>query len=120
LSWRKACLSVLTILLVGTRSLAQDLEPRVYAASPVGTTFVGIGFGRSSGDVTFDPTIPITNVHAALYASALAISHTFPLLTRQTLLSMALPYVWGNVTGDERKQELFIDPAWAICGCAIQ
>jgi len=79
---------------------AQDLEPRVYSASPVGTTFLQIAYGRSSGDVVFDPTIPITNVEATLYSPTVGVSHTFGLFGRQTLFSAALPYVWGNVTGE--------------------
>jgi len=82
------------------RAFAQDLEPRVYAASPVGITFVGLGFGRTTGDVTFDPSIPVTNVHAKLNAPTASISHTFGIFGRQTLLTAALPYVWGNVSGD--------------------
>ena len=88
------------ILFVGLQALAQDLEPRVYSASPVGTTFLGVGFGRSSGEVTFDPTIPVTNVNAALYSPTISVSHTFGVFHRQTLFSAALSYVWGNVTGD--------------------
>jgi hypothetical protein len=59
-----------------------------------------IGFGRSSGDVVFDPTIPVTNVEATLHSPAIGLSHTFGLFGRQTLLSASIPYVWGNVTGD--------------------
>ena len=79
---------------------AQDLEPRAYSASPVGTSFLQIAYIRSSGAITFDPTIPITNVHAAYGAPAIGISHTFGLFRRQSLFSAAFPYVWGNVSGD--------------------
>ena len=98
--WKITCVLLLTCLTVSARTLAQDLEPRVYSASPVGTTFLGINFGRSSGDVTFDPTIPITNVNASFYSPTLMISHTFSLFHRQTLFSGGFPYVWGNITGD--------------------
>jgi Putative MetA-pathway of phenol degradation len=99
LRWRRLCLSLLLIPL-GVRLFAQDLEPRVYAASPVGTTFVGMGFGRTTGDVTFDPTIPVTNVTARFNAPTFSLSHTFALAHRQTLFTAALPYVWGNLTGE--------------------
>jgi len=88
------------ITLFSARGTAQDLEPRVYSASPVGTSFLQFGFGRNSGDVTFDPTIPITNVHASFYSPTVGASHTFGLFGRQSLLSAAIPYIWGNVTGD--------------------
>ena len=78
----------------------QDLEPRAYSASPVGTTFVGVGFGRSSGDISFDPTVPITNAKATLYSPVLGMGQTFGLFGRQALFTAALPYAWGNVSGD--------------------
>lgn len=81
------------------RADAQQLEPRAYSASPVGTSFLSVGFSRSTGDVTFDPSIPITNVNATLHFSTVGLSHTFRLFGRQTLFSAAIPYVWGNITG---------------------
>lgn len=93
-------LAALLSLLSSICASAQDLEPRVYSASPVGTTFLQFAFGRSAGEVVFDPTIPITNVQATLYSPTVGVSHTFGLLGRQTLFSAALPYVWGNVTGE--------------------
>ena len=79
---------------------AQDLEPRAYSASPVGTSFVGLAFARSTGDISFDPTIPITNVKAAINAPVVGLGRTFGVLGRQALLTGALPYAWGNVSGD--------------------
>jgi len=84
---------------------AQDLEPRAYSASPVGTSFVGIAFGRSSGDIAFDPTLPITNAKATLYSPALGLGHTFGLFGRQSLLTVVLPYAWGNASGDVGNQQ---------------
>lgn len=98
MGWRMALAALISVLSSICAS-AQDMEPRAYSASPVGTTFLQIAYGRSSGDVVFDPTIPITNVQATLYSPTVGASHTFGLFGRQTLFSAALPYVWGNVTG---------------------
>ena len=87
------------------RAAAQDLEPRAYSVSPVGTSFAGIAFSRSSGDVSFDPTIPITNAEATLYSTALGLGHTFGVFGRQALITAALPYVWGNASGDVGNQQ---------------
>ena len=84
---------------------AQDLEPRAYSASPVGTSFAGIGFGRSSGDISFDPTIPITNASATLYSPAVGLGHTFGVFGRLALLTATLPYAWGNASGDVGNQQ---------------
>jgi hypothetical protein len=61
--------TVMVLLLIGA-ARAQDLEPRAYSPSPVGTTFAGFSFGRSSGDISFDPTVPITNAQATLYSTS--------------------------------------------------
>lgn len=83
---------------------AQDLEPRAYSPSPVGTSFIGIGLGRSSGDIAFDPTLPITNASATLYSPVLGVGHTFGVFSKQALLTAALPYAWGNVSGEVGEQ----------------
>jgi hypothetical protein len=101
-------LSVIPILLVTACSVAQELEPRAYSPSPVGTTFVVVGFGRSTGDVTFDPSIPINDVHAVLNSSFLGLGQTFGLFGRQALVTASLPYAWGKVTGQVGEQSGFI------------
>lgn len=91
---------LLVMLALAPAARAQELEPRAYSPSPVGTSFLVVGFGRSSGGVTFDPTIPITDVQATLYAPLVGIGHSFGLFGRAALITAGLPYVWGDVTGD--------------------
>lgn len=79
---------------------AQDLEPRAYSPSPVGTNFLGVNFSRSTGSVLFDPSIPVTDVRAHLNSPALGLGHTFGMWGRQALFTAALPYVWGDVEGE--------------------
>ncbi|RZU40844.1 outer membrane putative beta-barrel porin/alpha-amylase [Edaphobacter modestus] len=94
-----------TLLTSALAAAAQDLEPRAYSASPVGTNFIGIGFGRSSGEVAFDPTLPITNANATLYSPALGVGRTFGVLGKQALFTSTLPYAWGNISGDVGDQQ---------------
>lgn len=91
---------VWTMLMSALVAAGQDLEPRAYSASPVGTNFVGIGFGRSSGDIAFDPTLPITNANATLYSPVVGVGRTFGVFGKQGLFAATLPYAWGNVSGD--------------------
>jgi hypothetical protein len=93
-------LSLFCVFKLPPSATAQDLEPRAYSASPTGTSFVGIGFGRSSGDISFDPSVPITNASATLYSPVLGLGQTFGVLGRQALVTAALPYAWGNASGD--------------------
>jgi len=98
------------LLVVGIAALssvgaaAQDLEPRAYSPSPIGTNFVGFGFGRSSGDITFDPAVPLTDVKGTFYTPALGLGRTFALFGRQALATAALPYAWGDVSGNVGEQ----------------
>src|SRR5579864_8207704 len=57
-------------LLWSALASAQEMEPRAYSAVPVGTNFVGIGYARSSGGFSVDPSLPITNVQARINAYA--------------------------------------------------
>jgi hypothetical protein len=82
----------------------QDLELRAYSASLVDTSFVGIAFGRSSGDIAFDPTLPISNVDATIYSPVLGRGHTFGVFGKQALFTGTFPYAWGNISGDVGEQ----------------
>ena len=91
--------------LLSAGAMAQDLEPRAYSASPVGTRFAGVGFGRSSGDITFDPAVPITNVQGTFYTPVVGLGTTFGFFGRQALVTAGVPYAWGNVSGDVGEQK---------------
>jgi hypothetical protein len=94
---------VMTIVIACSAS-AQELEPRAYSPSPVGTGFLVFGFAQSRGGVTFDPTIPVTNVRATLNAPVVGLGQTFGLFGRQSLITASLPYVWGRVSGQVGEQ----------------
>lgn len=78
---------------------AQSLEPRAYSPSPVGANFALVSFAESSGTVLLDSEAPFDNVTAKLDASALGYGHTFSLLGRQALISVAVPYIRGTLQG---------------------
>lgn len=92
------------VLAGAVSAAAQELEPRAYSPSPVGTTFLLVGIGRSAGDISFDSTIPIDG-NAILYFPTLAIGRTFGLFGRQALITAAQPYVWGSASGDVGEQQ---------------
>jgi hypothetical protein len=83
---------------------AQDLEPRAYSSSPIGTTFLVAGLVRSSGDVIFDPSIPVDDVSAEVYAATIGIGRTFDAAGRLGQLAVVLPYSWGEVEGSVQEQ----------------
>lgn len=87
------------ILLLGAFAVAQELEPRSYSPAPVGTNFVVINYGRATGSVVLDPTIPVTNASAKFDSTTLGYSHVFGFLGRQASISLGVPYVWGTAEG---------------------
>ncbi|HTF66528.1 MAG TPA: transporter [Edaphobacter sp.] len=94
------------LLSPGPRSAAaQELEPRAYSASPVGVNFLAVGFTRSTGAVTFDPTIPVTDVQAHLNIPTLGLGHTFGIWGRQALVTAGMPYAWGDLEGNVAEQQ---------------
>ncbi len=91
--------TALGVLAFAGPGTAQDLEPKAYAASPVGAVFVIAGFARSSGSVLTDPTLPVSDVNAKIDAALVAGGYTFGLFRRLALASAVLPYTSGDVTG---------------------
>lgn len=93
---------LLLLLLAGAshKAPAQELEPRAYSPNPVGANFVLVGYVRSSGDVVFDPSLPFSDVEAQLNAATVGYGHTFGLFGRSANVAVAVPYVWGDVSGN--------------------
>ncbi len=81
-------------------ALAQELEPRAYVATPIGTTFLVLSDTQASGSAVFDATSPFSNVHASFYEAAVSVGQVFSLAGRQSSLLVAVPYARGDVTGD--------------------
>ena len=90
---------VWSLVSIASEAGAQELEPRAYAANPIGVTFAGFAVIYSTGDVVLEPTSPITNVSAKLYIGTLGAGGTFPLFGRTASLGVGIPYAWGKVSG---------------------
>jgi len=91
--------SVLSLLLETGALWAQDLDPRAYSVTPTGANVVGIGFGRTWGDVTFDPSLPVSDVTARLGAVSLGYYRSIDFFGRSANLRVAFPYGWGHLEG---------------------
>jgi len=79
---------------------AQDLEPRAYSPSPVGTTFLVVTGTRSTGGVLTDPSIALTDVAAQLDMCVVGAGYSFALLGKSALVLGAVPMTWATVTGE--------------------
>jgi hypothetical protein len=81
-------------------AMAQELEPRAYSPSPVGTTFLVASDSKSSGSAVFDAASPFSDVHANFSVATLSAGRVFGIAGRQSSLLLALPYAWGDVSGN--------------------
>ncbi len=91
--------ALVCLLACGGSTRAQDLEPKAYSASPVGAAFLVVGLSRSSGSVLTDPTLPLRDIEAKINGLPLASGYTFGLLGKLALVTVAVPYAWGDVSG---------------------
>lgn len=94
----QALLAVL--LLHATTVRAQELEPRTYSPSPIGTNFLGLAYNRLTGDVLTDPSLPISNVQAQINTVALGYVRTFGLADHTASLGVVIPGVSGDLSGN--------------------
>jgi len=88
-----------TILACRTGCAAQELEPRAYSISPLGTNYVVVGFTRSAGDVSFAPTLPIEDARATLFGTFLGYGRSVNAFGRTANIAVTVPYAWGNLQG---------------------
>ena len=63
--WAIIIASLWGMLISADSASAQELEPRIYAPAPVGTTIVLAGLGGSKG-ILLDPFLDVANVEADL------------------------------------------------------
>src|SRR5262245_43830596 len=92
-----ACLVI--TMCAGSTAVAQDLEPRAYAAAPVGLNFLAVVGGRSSGGVVVDPSLPVEDVEATVTTLAIGAGRTMSLFGRTALFVAAVPYAWVDASG---------------------
>jgi len=87
-------------VLAGTSAVfGQELEPRVYLASPVGSNVVVVAAARSTGDVILDPTIPIEDVRARVGAIVFGYYRTFGVFGRSASFGGTAPMLRASAQG---------------------
>jgi hypothetical protein len=89
---------IAAVLMAGPAA-GQELEPRAYSPSPVGTTFVIVSATRSAGGVFADPSAPITDVEATVGILGATVGRTFGIAGKQAMILGVLPIVWGEASG---------------------
>jgi hypothetical protein len=91
-------LAALFWLAAGT-CMAQDLEPRRWSHLPTGLNVVGVGGGRTDGDIFFDPLLRIEDATFELYALGVSYVRTFEWLGKSSRIDLRVPYANGRWEG---------------------
>jgi hypothetical protein len=79
---------------------AQELEPRAYSPAPVGLNFALVAYGRSTGEVLTDPSLPVQDIEAELDVGVAGYGRTFGIAGHQASFVVAAPYIWGDISGN--------------------
>lgn len=103
LIFRIALLALLSVLTVAGAA-AQDLEPKAYTASPTDAAFLVLGVSRLTGGLVFEPTLPVSDVEARFGAGVAAGGYTFGLAGKLALVTAAVPFATGEVSGNVQEQ----------------
>ncbi len=86
------------------RAGAQEMEPRAFSISPIGTNYLIAGYSRSTGSVSTDPSLPLSNVEAVITSGILGYQRTFGLAGRTASAALLVPFLNGDVRGDLEDQ----------------
>ena len=83
-------------VLTATAVHAQDLEPRLYANTPVGLNFLIAGYSYSQGNVLADPSVPLTNGEVTVHSAVLAYARSLDLWGLSGKVDAVLPYACAS------------------------
>lgn len=78
---------------------AQELVPAAYTPAPYGINLLTFATNYRSGDVTFDPSLPIDDANAWVSASSLAYVRTMSIGGQSANIGVMAPYVVGHIEG---------------------
>ena len=81
--------AILAAMSTGTR--AQDLEPRLYANTPIGLNFLVAAYTYSHGGLATDPSFPLTDADLEINAAIFAYARSFEMWGQSAKFDAVLP-----------------------------
>jgi hypothetical protein len=101
-------LSSLTVMLAMTAT-AQELVPAAYTPAPAGVNVVTLTGGYSSGDMSFDPSLPVEDASARINGFSVSYGRSFGLLGRSATITVIAPYVVGELEGVYIGEQTYVE-----------
>ena len=89
----------MAMLVVSATAAAQELEPGAYTVSPVGINLFNAGYSVNSGEVAFDPSLPVENASATIHTVMLSYGRAIGLAGRSGTVLVAVPIIDGHLEG---------------------
>ncbi len=96
---RVGWLALLAWICAPSLCMAQDLEPRRWTHLPIGTNVLGLNYGYSSGDLSLDPVLQVTDAKVEMQSFSVAYTRYFALTDRTARLDVVVPYQSGSWDG---------------------
>lgn len=93
-------IALLLALLAAARSVpAQELNPRAYLITPVGTNTLNLGYSHLEGSPDLNGAAPITDANGTVDVAALGYYRALDFFGRSANVAVAIPYAWGELSG---------------------
>ena len=87
--------------------------PAAYTPAPVGVNLLSVTYGYSSGDVSFDPSLPVEDASAQINAWSVGYGRTFGFLGRAANVTVIAPYLVGDLEGVYIGEQTSVDRSGA-------
>jgi len=87
------------LLVAATASHAQELVPRAYLVTPKGANAVTVSWSWNTGEVTFDPAVPILDTKGTFQTQVLSYYRSYGFFGRSSNIVVSLPYVLADFRG---------------------
>jgi hypothetical protein len=87
------------ICAVASSLSAQELVPAAYTPAPSGINFVTLTTFYNTGDLSFDPSGPISEASGRISVSNLGYARTLNLAGRAANIGIGVPYITGHLEG---------------------
>ncbi|MCU0987901.1 MAG: transporter [Acetobacteraceae bacterium] len=77
---------------------AQDIEPRAFSNAPIGVNFLVGGYGYTSGGLSTDPAVPVTDAEFTMTSGLLGYARVINVFGMSGKIDAVVPY--SRLTGD--------------------
>ncbi len=94
---------------LSTPVFAQELVPAAYTPAPVGVNLLSLAGGYSSGDLSFDPSLPVSDASADINTWTLSYGRTFSAFGRAATVTAIVPWVVGDLEGVYLGEQTYVE-----------